>query len=151
MKNALGCMGYARSAVVDRTTGQRSSVESQESAITHAVERDGALGAGARLLGVVSDPGRPTTDPHRPGLRKLLRTVRQGGVDVVVVTRIDRLTRSFQHLKDLLEEFELRGVRIVSLEEGIDTETLQGRVKVHAIRTGSSDLGQVSRRSRRKA
>lgn len=116
-KNPLRCIGYARSAVVDRATGQGNAVERQVSAITQAVERDGTLGADARLLAVVTDAGRPATDPHLPGLGKLLRSVRQGGVDAVVVTRIDRLTRSFQRLKELLKEFERRGVRLVSIEQ----------------------------------
>jgi DNA invertase Pin-like site-specific DNA recombinase len=116
-KNALSCIGYARSAVVDGTPGQGSSIEQQASEITHAVEHDGTLGARARLMDVVTDAGRPATDTHRPGLAKLLRTVRRGGVDAVVVTRLDRLTRSVEHSKELLKEFERRGVRLVSLEE----------------------------------
>lgn len=115
-KNALSCIGYARSAVIDGPTDKSNSIARQESAITQAVKRDGAIGTDARLLAVLTDAG-PATDAHRPGLRKLLRRVRRGGVDAVVVTRIDRLTRSVQHLKALLREFERRGVRLVSLEQ----------------------------------
>lgn len=118
-KNDLKCIGYARSAVLDRTTGQDNAVQRQESAIIQAVERDGMLGSGARLLAVMTDAGHPATDRHLPGLGSVLRTVRQGGVDAVVVTRIDRLTRSFQRLKELLKEFERRGVCLVSLEKRV--------------------------------
>jgi DNA invertase Pin-like site-specific DNA recombinase len=116
MKNMASCMGYARSASVDPMSPHRNSVAVQESSIARAVDRDGALG---RLVGIATDAGCSGLDPHRPGLGKLLRAVRQGRIDTVVVTRIDRLTRSEAHFQDLLKEFNRRGVRLVSLDESL--------------------------------
>src|SRR5438552_14589093 len=133
MMKGVRSVGYVRSAVIDQSMGQADPLHSQEAAIARAVGPEGTLGERARLLAVLSDPGRPATDKDRPGLRILLRMIRAGQVDAVVVTRIDRITRSFEHLKELWKEFERRRVRLVSLEEGIDTGTAPGMAKLDAI------------------
>lgn len=61
----------------------------------------------------------------RPELDKLLTTLREG--DTVIVCSYDRLARSSKQLFDLAEKFEANGVALVSLKEGTDTSTPQGR------------------------
>ena len=61
----------------------------------------------------------------RPELDKLLSTLREG--DTVVVCSYDRLARSSKQLFDLAERFSESGVSLVSLKEGTDTSTPQGR------------------------
>jgi len=61
----------------------------------------------------------------RPDLDRLLDTLREG--DTVVVCSYDRLARSSKQLFDLAERFENSGVSLVSLKEGTDTSTPQGR------------------------
>lgn len=61
----------------------------------------------------------------RPELDKLLATLREG--DTVIVCSYDRLARSSKQLFDLAEKFEANGVALVSLKEGTDTSTPQGR------------------------
>ena len=61
----------------------------------------------------------------RPELDKLLATLREG--DTVIVCSYDRLARSSKQLFDLAERFEAAGVALVSLKEGTDTSTPQGR------------------------
>jgi len=62
----------------------------------------------------------------RPELDKLLATLREG--DTVIVCSYDRLARSSKQLFDLAERFEAAGVALVSLKEGKDKSTPQGRL-----------------------
>ena len=64
----------------------------------------------------------------RPALEKVLGMVRSGRVDVVVVTRVDRLSRTIRGLMDVVEELDRHGVELVSVTESIDTSTPGGRM-----------------------
>jgi len=63
----------------------------------------------------------------RPELEKLLdkNNLREG--DTIVVYKLDRISRSTKHLIELVEEFELRGVNFVSINDQIDTTTPMGK------------------------
>ncbi len=62
----------------------------------------------------------------RPELDKMLSILRTG--DVVVVWKLDRLGRSLRHLVDLMELFKTKGIEFISLNDNIDTTTIQGRL-----------------------
>ena len=53
---------------------------------------------------------------------------RKRKVDAVVVYRYDRFARSLRHLVNALEEFRALGIEFVSLHEGVDTSTPNGRL-----------------------
>ncbi len=61
---------------------------------------------------------------RRPGLDKALLVAREG--DQLVVTKLDRLGRSLEHLIELSKELQSRGVDLVVLDQGIDTSTPVG-------------------------
>jgi DNA invertase Pin-like site-specific DNA recombinase len=61
----------------------------------------------------------------RPGLKRLLREVESG--DVVVVFKVDRISRSVRDLMNLSHDFAERGVELRSLHDPIDTTTAMGR------------------------
>ncbi|MCW3789651.1 recombinase family protein [Plebeiobacterium sediminum] len=63
---------------------------------------------------------------ERPELEKMLMHLRSG--DVVVVWKLDRLGRSLKHLIDLVTGFREKNVEFVSLNDSIDTTTIQGRL-----------------------
>ncbi len=63
----------------------------------------------------------------RPGLDKALLVACRRG-DQLVVTKLDRLGRSLEHLIQLSAELERRGVDLVVLDQGIDTSTALGRM-----------------------
>lgn len=64
----------------------------------------------------------------RPELDKMLKGIRQGLYDKVIVWRLDRLGRNLKHLLQLIEEFKNKNVKFVSLTEGFDTTTIQGEL-----------------------
>lgn len=61
---------------------------------------------------------------RRPGLEKALLIARRG--DQLVVTKLDRLGRSLEHLIELSKDLQARGVDLVVLDQGIDTSTPAG-------------------------
>lgn len=61
----------------------------------------------------------------RPQLDIVLQLLREG--DVLVITRLDRLGRSVMHLITLGAELRERGIGLKVLEQGIDTDTVEGR------------------------
>lgn len=62
----------------------------------------------------------------RPELAKLRAMLRQG--DIVCIYKLDRLGRSMKHLLELVDEFQQKGVGLVSLTDSIDSSTAQGRL-----------------------
>ena len=57
---------------------------------------------------IVADDGETGKHANRPGLQRVLELVRRGQVEVVIVAKLDRLTRSVKDLAELLELFQKR-------------------------------------------
>ncbi|MFH1539132.1 MAG: recombinase family protein [bacterium] len=115
-KESLRVYGYARVSTMEQVKGL--SIEVQHDQIRKY--------AGAQpewnLERIHTDPGASGGDFNRPGFKKLQKKIEAGDVDVIVVTKLDRLVRSLLHMLRFIEnELEPRGVRFVSLSEGIDS------------------------------
>jgi DNA invertase Pin-like site-specific DNA recombinase len=76
----------------------------------------------------IIDHGYSGTTNDRPGLKRLLKLVRERQVDVVIVLKLDRLFRSLKHLVITLDEFEDLKVEFVSVKDQIDLTTSAGRL-----------------------
>jgi DNA invertase Pin-like site-specific DNA recombinase len=74
------------------------------------------------------DKGVSGSKERRPALDELLAACRKRVVDCVVVYRYDRFARSLRQLVNALEDFRALGVDFVSLHEGVDTSTPNGRL-----------------------
>ncbi|GAA4717173.1 recombinase family protein [Brevibacillus fulvus] len=74
------------------------------------------------------DEGYSAKNLERPEMQRLLRDIRKQLVDIVVVYRLDRLTRSVLDLYRLLQEFDRYGVNFRSCTEVYDTTTAIGRL-----------------------
>jgi site-specific DNA recombinase len=57
-----------------------------------------------------------------------MHAARQGEVEVVVVTKVDRFSRSMAHFAQSVEELDNLGVKFVSVSEGFDSTTLTGQL-----------------------
>lgn len=64
----------------------------------------------------------------RPELNRMMEGIRNKEFDAVIVWRLDRLGRSLKHLLQLIEEFNKKDVKFISLTEGFDTTTPQGEL-----------------------
>jgi DNA invertase Pin-like site-specific DNA recombinase len=74
------------------------------------------------------DEGISGAKERRPGLDSLMADCRRRMVDAVVVYRYDRFARSLRQLVNALEEFRSLGIDFISLHEGVDTSTPNGRL-----------------------
>lgn len=63
------------------------------------------------------DGGRSGGNLERPALQQLLADIRDGGIDVVVVYKIDRLTRSLADFAKIVEIFDAKDVSFVSVTQ----------------------------------
>ncbi len=115
-------LGYVRVST-DRQAEHGVSLEAQEAKI-----RAMATVHGTELAEVIVDGGESAKSLNRPGMARLLAMVDAGGVKVVIVAKLDRLTRSVKDLCELLERFERRGVSLVSVAESLDTGSAAGRL-----------------------
>jgi site-specific DNA recombinase len=70
---------------------------------------------------------------ERPALKRLIADIEFGKVDVVVVYKIDRLSRSLMDFAKLVEVFERRGVTFVSVTQSFNTTTSMGRLTLNIL------------------
>jgi site-specific DNA recombinase len=85
------------------------------------------------LAEVVQDEGYSAKSLDRPGMQHLLAMAEAGQVQVVVVTKLDRLTRSVADLDRLLKLFDKMSVALVSLQESLDATTATGRLMMNLL------------------
>ena len=70
---------------------------------------------------------------ERPGLKRLMQDVEDGLVDVIVVYKIDRLSRSLADFAKLVEVFDRNGVTFVSVTQSFNTTTSMGRLTLNIL------------------
>ena len=75
-----------------------------------------------------TEEGQSAKNLDRPELQRLLSDIKNGGIEIVLVYRLDRLTRSVLDLYTLLKVFEGSGVGFRSATEVYDTTTAMGRL-----------------------
>jgi site-specific DNA recombinase len=69
----------------------------------------------------------------RPGLQRLLADIRERRIDIVVVYKVDRLTRSLTDFAKLVELFDAHGVAFVSVTQSFNTTTSMGRLTLNVL------------------
>jgi DNA invertase Pin-like site-specific DNA recombinase len=70
---------------------------------------------------------------HRPALQQLLAEVRAGKIDIVLVYKVDRLTRSLADFAKLIELFDAHGVSFVSVTQSFNTSSSMGRLTLNVL------------------
>lgn len=81
----------------------------------------------------ILDDGFSGASSNRPGLKKLIGLVQRREIDIVIVTKLDRLFRSLKHLVDVVSLMTEKGVEFLSLQDNIDLSTSSGRLMLHII------------------
>ena len=113
-----------RAAIYARvSTHNGQNPEMQVSEIRAYCER-----RGWEVVGEFVDAGISGAKERRPALDRLLSLCRKRSVDAVIVYRYDRFARSLRQLVNALEEFRVLGIDFISLHEGVDTSTPNGRL-----------------------
>jgi site-specific DNA recombinase len=87
-----------------------------------------AIAKGWQLTGIIEDRGYSGKNLERPGVKRLIDICKKDKVDIVIVYKVDRLTRRQKNLWHLLEDvFEPCDVGFISVSEPFDTTTATGK------------------------
>jgi DNA invertase Pin-like site-specific DNA recombinase len=70
---------------------------------------------------------------ERPGLQRLLRDVEAGRIDVIVVYKVDRLSRSLTDFARIVDVFDTHNVSFVSITQQFNTTTSMGRLTLNIL------------------
>lgn len=128
------CAIYARKSVPHGLDAELNSLAVQRD-ICSAYIRSQRHRQWLELPEIYEDGGYTGGNLNRPSLSRLLSAVEQGLVDVVVIYKLDRLTRSlsdFIRLIDLLDQYE---VTFVSVTQAFDTQDSMGRLVLNILLT----------------
>jgi site-specific DNA recombinase len=79
------------------------------------------------------DGGYSGGSTERPALQRLLADIRDRRIDIVVVYKVDRLTRSLADFAKLVELFDAHGVSFVSVTQQFNTTTSMGRLTLNVL------------------
>ena len=94
------------------------------------------------VAGIYIDPGFSGASLDRPGMDAMLKAIEAKKGDVVLVYKLDRLSRSQRDVLYLIEDvFEPKGVAFVSVQESFDTSSIYGKAMLSIL----SAFGQMER------
>lgn len=133
MKNRAAI--YIRLSKEEKIQNQ-GSLQIQQEMLRHYVEKKGFL-----LTGVYCDDGQSGVDFERPAFQTLMRDIEAGKIDIVLTKDLSRLGRNSARTTDLLDEyFPAKGVRYISVNEGIDTQAESGANLIAPITNAVNEL-----------
>jgi DNA invertase Pin-like site-specific DNA recombinase len=79
------------------------------------------------------DGGYSGGSMERPGLAALMADVEAGRIDIVVVYKVDRLTRSLADFAKIVERFDAKGISFVSVTQAFNTTSSMGRLTLNVL------------------
>jgi DNA invertase Pin-like site-specific DNA recombinase len=126
------CAIYTRVSTDQGLEQDFNSLDAQYDA-SQAYIRSQAHAGWTLLRGKYDDGGFSGGNTDRPGLQRLLDDLRGGKVDVIVVYKVDRLTRSLADFAKLVELFDQHNVSFVSVTQQFNTTTSMGRLTLNVL------------------
>ena len=128
----LRCAVYTRKSSEEGLEQEFNSLDAQREAGVAYIQSQRAEGWVA-LPDRYDDGGVSGGTLERPALQRLLRDVEAGLIDVIVVYKIDRLSRSLMDFAKLMEAFEQHEVTFVSVTQQFNTTTSMGRLTLNIL------------------
>lgn len=131
-KSSLRCAIYTRVSSDSGLEQEFNSLDNQREA-SEAYVKSQANEGWKLILDRYDDGGFSGGSMERPALQKLLEDVKKGRIDVIVVYKVDRLTRSLTDFAKLVELFDARRVSFVSVTQAFNTTTSMGRLTLNVL------------------
>ncbi len=128
----LRCAIYTRKSTEEGLDQEFNSLDAQREACEAFITSQASLGW-KLTPDRYDDGGISGGTMERPALQRLLHDIRDGKVDVVVVYKIDRLTRSLPDFSKIVEVFDAQGVSFVSVTQQFNTTTSMGRLTLNVL------------------
>ncbi len=126
------CAIYTRVSTDQGLEQEFNSLDAQYDA-AQAYIRSQAHAGWTLFRGKYDDGGFSGGNTDRPALQRLLGDVRAGRIDVIVVYKVDRLTRSLADFAKLVELFDQHHVSFVSVTQQFNTTTSMGRLTLNVL------------------
>jgi DNA invertase Pin-like site-specific DNA recombinase len=128
----LRCAVYTRVSTEHGLDQEFNSLDAQREACEAYIKSQ--VGEGWRLVPThYDDGGYSGGSMDRPALQQLLTDVRAGLIDIIVVYKVDRLTRSLADFAKLVELFDSQGVSFVSVTQSFNTTSSMGRLTLNVL------------------
>src|SRR5712675_504347 len=126
------CAIYTRKSSEEGLEQDFNSLHAQREACEAFIKSQS--GEGWRLIKTAYDDGGLSGGTmERPALQRLLADINQGLIDVVVVYKVDRLTRSLADFAKMVEVFDAHGVSFVAVTQQFNTTTSMGRLTLNVL------------------
>jgi DNA invertase Pin-like site-specific DNA recombinase len=129
---AVRCAIYTRVSTDHGLEQDFNSLDAQHDA-AQAYIRSQAHAGWTLIRARYDDGGYSGGSTDRPALQRLLSDVKAGKIDVIVVYKVDRLTRSLADFAKLVELFDGHGVSFVSVTQQFNTTTSMGRLTLNVL------------------
>lgn len=132
MVKPFRCAIYTRKSTEHGLELEFNSLDAQRDACEAYIKSQASQGWRA-LPQHYDDPAYSGGNLDRPALRQLLKDINAGRVDVVVVYKIDRLTRSLADFAKLVEAFDAKSISFVAVTQQFNTTTSMGRLTLNVL------------------
>ena len=128
----LRCAIYTRKSSEEGLEMEFNSLDAQRDACSAYIASQRSEGW-LELAGHYDDGGISGGTLERPALKRLLADIEEDRVDVVVVYKIDRLSRALMDFAKLVEVFDRNDVTFVSVTQSFNTTTSMGRLTLNIL------------------
>ena len=128
----MRCAIYTRKSTEEGLDMDYNSLDAQRDACQAYIASQKSEGWVA-LRDNYDDGGFSGGTINRPGLQRLIEDIQEGLVDVIVVYKIDRLSRSLADFSKLVEIFDQHQVTFVSVTQSFNTTTSMGRLTLNIL------------------
>jgi DNA invertase Pin-like site-specific DNA recombinase len=122
-------LGYVRVSTEEQGRNG-ASIDAQRRAIRSEAER-----RGWQVVEVIEDLGYSAKDLRRPGIQLALERLEKGDARALVVSKLDRLSRSLLDFTGLMARAQKQGWALVALDCGVDTTSPAGEAMANVLAT----------------
>src|SRR6266446_2250055 len=129
---AVRCAIYTRVSTDQGLDQEFNSLDAQYDAASAYIKSQAHAGW-TLIRSRYDDGGYSGGSTDRPDLQRLLDDIRARKIDVIVVYKVDRLTRSLADFAKLVELFDAQGVSFVSVTQQFNTTTSMGRLTLNVL------------------
>ena len=132
LKRRMRCAVYTRKSTDEGLDQEYNSIDAQRDA-GHAYIASQRAEGWIPVADDYDDPAFSGGNMERPALKRLMADIEAGLIDVVVIYKIDRLTRSLTDFSKMVDVFERHGVSFVSVTQQFNTTTSMGRLMLNIL------------------
>jgi site-specific DNA recombinase len=132
MSKRIRCAIYTRKSTEEGLEQEFNSLDAQRESCEAYIQSQRGLGW-VPMSKRYDDGGISGGTMDRPALRRLLTDIEIGKIDLVVVYKVDRLTRSLMDFSKIIETFDAREVSFVSVTQQFNTANSMGRLTLNVL------------------